>query len=321
MLWIDLVILGVIGFGVLFGFWRGALSQLIQIGNLIFAVGLTIFLFPRVGGWLEGAFDLPITLARPLSLIIIFAVSLSILQVVGRILQKLLAPVMQVNLPNRVAGAFLGGLRQTVLVSFVLAALVSLPLSASIKAKADESKLMSPLVRMALGFETFLSGWFKDDVLTSLGYRLISPDDTTTVALNFTVMDAKPIEEDELKLFALTNGVRKEANKSILLPHPGLQAVARAHAKDMLARGYFSHLAPPDSRDALDRARDAGVTVTAVGENLAQAPTVDVAQAGLMASKGHRETMLSEEFNAVGIAVLDAGKHGRMVVEVFAYVP
>jgi uncharacterized protein YkwD len=85
----------------------------------------------------------------------------------------------------------------------------------------------------------------------------------------------------------------------------------------MLAKGYFSHVSP-QGKDALVRVQEAQISVLSVGENLANAPTVDVGHAGLMASPGHRRNIVSRDFNQVGIGVIDAGKHGKMIVEVFA---
>ena len=62
----------------------------------------------------------------------------------------------------------------------------------------------------------------------------------------------------------------------------------------------------------------AGVEFFIVGENLAFAPTLEIAHDGLMQSPGHRKNILEEEFERVGIGVIDGGSYGRMFVQVFA---
>jgi len=95
-----------------------------------------------------------------------------------------------------------------------------------------------------------------------------------------------------------------------------LQPVGRAHAADMLKRGYFSHYTP-EGLSPFDRMEQAGITYLYAGENLAFSPNVTLAMQGLMNSPGHRENILSEHFGRVGIGVLDAGVYGEMFVQEF----
>ena len=63
--------------------------------------------------------------------------------------------------------------------------------------------------------------------------------------------------------------------------------------------------------------RAVGVTYQAAGENLALAPTVQVAHEGLMNSPGHRANLLNARFRRVGIGVADGGMHGKMFTQNF----
>ena len=97
---------------------------------------------------------------------------------------------------------------------------------------------------------------------------------------------------------------------------PEVVPVAREHARDMWEREYFGHVSP-EGKDVGDRLEEAGVSYTFAGENLALAPTVITAHNGLMNSEGHRENILEEEFNRMGIGVIDNGVNGKMFVQVF----
>ena len=66
------------------------------------------------------------------------------------------------------------------------------------------------------------------------------------------------------------------------------------------------------------RLLDADVDFILAGENLAFAPSLDLAHDGLMQSQGHRENILAEEFSRIGIGVIDGGSYGKMFVQVFA---
>jgi uncharacterized protein YkwD len=70
----------------------------------------------------------------------------------------------------------------------------------------------------------------------------------------------------------------------------------------MFQQGYFAHV-DPDGTTPFERMRTGGVSFRAAGENLALAPTVEVAHNGLMNSPGHRENILSPDFTQVGTGI------------------
>jgi uncharacterized protein YkwD len=74
----------------------------------------------------------------------------------------------------------------------------------------------------------------------------------------------------------------------------------------MFARGYFAH-ETPEGRSPFDRMSADGVKFMTAGENLALAPTLQVAHNGLMKSPGHRANILAKDFGRVGIGILDGG--------------
>jgi uncharacterized protein YkwD len=84
----------------------------------------------------------------------------------------------------------------------------------------------------------------------------------------------------------------------------------------MFARGYFAH-DTPEGVDPFQRMQQAGIVFGIAGENLALAPTLDMAHNGLMNSPGHRANILRPEFRKVGIGVLDGGIYGKMWVQEF----
>ena len=73
----------------------------------------------------------------------------------------------------------------------------------------------------------------------------------------------------------------------------------------------------PEGRDPFERMREANVRFLAAGENLALAPTLQIAHTGLMNSPGHRANILQRDFGRVGIGIMDGGVHGLMVTQDF----
>ena len=114
----------------------------------------------------------------------------------------------------------------------------------------------------------------------------------------------------------LVNQERAAAGLKPLAADPELTEVARRHSADMFARGYFAH-DTPEGRTPFDRMRAANVRFITAGENLALAPTVQVAHNGLMNSPGHRANILRPEFGRLGIGIMDGGMRGLMVSQEF----
>ncbi|HET9784265.1 MAG TPA: CAP domain-containing protein [Terriglobales bacterium] len=83
-------------------------------------------------------------------------------------------------------------------------------------------------------------------------------------------------------------------------------AVAQRHAEEMARAGRLSHLSD-DGEDLGARLHDAGVAWTRVGENVAMAPSIEQAEAMLMAEPpfqpNHRANILDRRFTEVGLGV------------------
>jgi uncharacterized protein YkwD len=141
-----------------------------------------------------------------------------------------------------------------------------------------------------------------------------SPD---TYALPRALPSAQARPSLEMLALTLLNQVRREHELPLLVPHAGLRAAARAHGREMFAHGFFSHRSR-DGRTPAQRVLDRGIRVRVVGENIAYAPDVVSAHAALMASESHRRNMLSPRYSLVGVAVLDGGPFGLIVVQDYA---
>lgn len=91
-----------------------------------------------------------------------------------------------------------------------------------------------------------------------------------------------------------------------------LNAIADERAKDMAARGYFSHTTPEGTGFA-DLLSARGVTWYGAGEAIAWNTaqdldlSIDMATEGWMSSTTHRDILLSGEFNYVGVGAATAG--------------
>jgi len=103
------------------------------------------------------------------------------------------------------------------------------------------------------------------------------------------------------------NAVRLEHGLSELEFREELADVARRHSEDMAKRDFFSHDSP-NKTDAKQRVSAAGLQFRRMGENLFQCQGVDdpveAAVSSWMESPGHRENILTPEFEQTGIGLV-----------------
>lgn len=106
----------------------------------------------------------------------------------------------------------------------------------------------------------------------------------------------------EAKAVELMNADRRANGLSDLKVSSALTSVARSHAQDMVARNFFSHT-NPDGKGLADRLKQANISYSAAGENLAENISVQAAETALMNSSGHRANILNSNYTTVGIGV------------------
>jgi uncharacterized protein YkwD len=164
------------------------------------------------------------------------------------------------------------------------------------------------------------------DLATTRGYA-----EWAEAALANPPADVRFLDELERKLAELTAAARREQapDAAPLERDPGLERAARAHALDLLERGYMDHV------DGQGRAVGERVGILArrfiggAGENLAEhagipidrlgdqtGPLAEKLVDGWMASAGHRENLLQPAYNRFGLAAAGAGER-LVVVHVF----
>lgn len=124
------------------------------------------------------------------------------------------------------------------------------------------------------------------------------------------------LTDKEQKMLELVNAERERVGLDPLVADETLTRLARMKSEDMIEKGYFSHNSPTYG-SPFDMMRKAGVKYTTAGENLAGAPTVERAHAGLMDSEGHRRNILNPRFKRIGIGIIEGGPYGLMVAQMF----
>lgn len=126
------------------------------------------------------------------------------------------------------------------------------------------------------------------------------------------LLEPKPIEDSEwtdiekateLQIYDLTNILRLRHKLQPVEWDEETSKVAFGHSKDMFETGNFSHTSE-NYGELSDRLKAAEVFYQIAGENIAanyiDAPAV---VEGWLNSKGHRETLLNEEYTHLGVGV------------------
>ena len=200
--------------------------------------------------------------------------------------------------------------------AFILTLFISLPIKPNIKKDITDSKIGSYLVTKTSSLEKSVNQIFGGIIEDSLTYFTVKPGSRETVKLDNETNELVIDEPSETQMFAMVNSERAKVGVGVLTWEPQLVPVARAHAKDMWERNYFSHYSP-EGKDVGDRLTEAKIKFMVAGENLALAPTLQTAHTGLMNSQGHRENILEPSFKKMGIGVIDNGIYGKMFVQIF----
>ncbi len=316
---IDVLLVLVVLLGGFTGWLRGFVLTALDFGRWTIGLLCALWLYQPLSRLIEPATDLGQTWSFPLAfLIVFFAASIGV-GLVGRNLLKRLPKDFHWRRSNRLLGILPGSVNGLLCATIASALLLAAPFDDNrLIEMADNSNLANRFGAAAEQIEIIFQPIFSRAV-EDIVNRQLSPvrtESNESVELPFKVENVKPLPEIEAQMLELVNRERAKENLKPLAADPELTEVARRHSADMFARGYFAHQTP-ENLSPFDRMRNAKVRFLTAGENLALAPTLDIAHNGLMNSPGHRANILKPQFGRVGIGVVDGGRRGLMITQNF----
>lgn len=116
------------------------------------------------------------------------------------------------------------------------------------------------------------------------------------------------------QLIELANQAREESGVSILRINSKLVEAAQAKAQDMITKGYFAHISP-DGVTPWHWLKETGYNYVAAGENLARGfSDSEFVHEAWMNSPSHRENILNNKYQEIGIAVIEGKINGKKTV-------
>jgi uncharacterized protein YkwD len=313
---VDFLLLLIVFFSVLGGWRRGFVTGLLGLVVLIGSILAGLFFYRPVANLGEKYFPSLGVWTVPLSFILVLIIARVLLGAIsGRIIRSV-EPEAHQSLANKTLGLLPGFVNGVINATIVAALLLALPLSDNITEKTRDSVIAGRLANHVEWIDEKFSPIFDDVVNRSMNKLTIHPESDKTVKLPFKVANPRVREDLEAKMLELVNEERAKQELKPLAADPKLAVVARAHSKDMFARGYFSHITP-EGKTPSDRIREGGVRFLVAGENLALGQTLAICHQGLMNSPGHRANILQPSYGRLGIGILDGGIYGLMITQNF----
>lgn len=313
--WVDFVIIGILILFALESLGRPLVLEFLDFVSFLLAGLLSFSYYNLPAKFFESQFKI----THGLSLILGFMTVWFLSETVFYLLIRLFLPnILRLKIPgSKLLSMIPAVLRSLVFIALALVMVATFPLQPTLKRSVLDSELGSQILKQASDLEQPVKQVFGGVANDSLTFLTIKPKTAEKVNLGFQTSQFITDDASENKMMDLINGERVSRGLGALVLDRGLRGIARGHSADMFKRGYFSHYSP-DGKTVADRTLEAEIDFLVVGENLAYAPSVELAHKGFMNSEGHRANILSKDYGKAGIGVMDGGVYGKMFTQVFS---
>jgi uncharacterized protein YkwD len=315
--WVDAVLVLIVLVSAALGWQRGFIFSVLDLVRWLGSWLIALLLYKPFSTWLSFFVNWSDVWRAPLAFIILIFLSGVAIHFVGRAILNFIPGQAHVHPVNRLLGIVPGMISGSITAAIISALLLAMPISDSLSEYAQKSRLNGLFAVFTDELEDVLVPVFNPAINQTLNKLItVEPGSDESVELPFKVENSRPEPSLEAQMLEMINNERTSRGLKPLEADPELVPVARAHSADMFARGYFSHYTP-DREDPFQRMKDAGVRFRTAGENLALAPTLQIAHSGLMNSPGHRANILNPAFGRIGIGIMSGGRRGIMVSQEF----
>ena len=313
MNWIDLIFIIIFILYVWDGYRRGFIRLMWELIGLVIAFFCALKFYYPLSNFLTNSWHLNENYSRPISFLVIWLITQGLFYLIGRLLAYYTPASIKQSRANHYLGLIPAFLKGIILIIVILILLLMLPINDKAKNTMSSSFCGRNLLKVVVSFQKDIEKVFITQPLISRKESVV--EEQTQLGFATTTMETDEIDEDEM--LNLINEERKKAGIAPLKQDVLIRNVARSFSRDHLIKGYFAHTSP-DGQTLYDRLKLANVTFTAAGENIALAPTVELAHVGLMNSPKHRQNILDPQFSRVGIGIMDTGQYGLMITQDFA---
>lgn len=315
MNWVDLILILIVVLAIIAGWYRGFISS--TLGLLTWAGSFVIAYlgYHYVADLLDNIINAGPWLL-PIAFILTAIIAGTILSIVAGYIARNVPAEVHLNGANRVLGILPGAIVGYLYGIIFSALFLALPIKDGITDEIRGSRLGVQLAMQSEWANRKLAPVFDEAIRQTINSLTVKPGSAEKINLTFKVNNAAPRPAYEAEMLQLINEERRKYGLKLLQADGEMLQVARAHSRDMFAKGYFAH-DNLEGQGPFDRMRAANIHFAAAGENLALAQTVEIAHVNLMNSPGHRANILNPSFGRVGIGILDGGFYGLMISQEF----
>jgi len=293
------------------GFILGTLYLLTWTGS--FVLGYILYTYTAAG--IDKIFTLGAWLL-PVAFLLTTIIARILIGLIAKRILRTIPEKINHDSANHLFGVIPGIINGMIYATVIAALLLALPVKNSITSETRHSRIAITLSTKAEWANKKLAPVFDQAVRQTMNSLADNPGSHEEIKLHFTCDDPGIRPSLEAKMLELINMERAQEGLKPLKADREETLVARAHSKDMFARGYFAHV-NPEGKDPFDRMKAAKLKFRTAGENLALAQTLQIAHTNLMNSPGHRANIMNPQYKRVGIGILDGGFYGLMISQEF----
>lgn len=167
----------------------------------------------------------------------------------------------------------------------------------------------------------YISDWYivvaKDNKIGCIRKDLLKTGSSTSNnTTSNTTSTSFSMSANEKIIFDLLNKARTNAGLPKLATDSNLFKVARLKAQDMVKNSYFSHTSPTYG-SPFKMMKTYGVSYKVAGENIAGNPSLQDAVTAWLNSPTHKQNILSNSYNYIGIGIEKSDTYGYVISTMF----
>lgn len=314
MIYIEILIILIILLHAWMGFRRGFLSQAFDVICMVVSFILSLRYFAVTAAIFEH-FGLSSNLAKPTGFLALWFLFQFIFYLITRLIFHFVPLWVIENKFNRFFGIIPGIIKGIVVTAIILMICFILPASPTFKDDLVKDPIAGFFIKSSARAELQMEKVF--DGVNSLNFFGTLSQNEEMTKLDFKVEKFTIDENSENIMINQVNSERAKMGLGPLKLDLTIRTVARFHSIDMAKNGYFSHVNLA-SKTPSDRMTEGGVNYWLAGENIALAPTEELAEIGFMNSPKHRDNILDPKYGRIGVGIIDIGVYGKMVTQNFA---
>lgn len=315
---IDLAVILIFILYLIDGYRHGFIKNMLDLIGFVLALSIAYIANYPASNFLASNLHLPLSLSKMIAFLAVWLLIDIIYSTILYFAYRAMPQEIKETKANKILGILPAFFKAAIITLLMLVLLISMPLKESqiLKNRIGQTYLARILLDSGSILQKPYQTVFGKGIEDLINFFTLPPQSDKMVALNYRTDNLVNDENSENEMLKLVNQERTSHGLSSMEMDGSLRQLARNHAKDMFYRGYFSHYTP-EGLSPFDRMKDADIAYIYAGENLALAPDVEKAEAGLMDSPDHRENILNPNFNKIGIGVIDGDIYGRMFVQEF----